>query len=79
MPRKAREKSPESVYHIMCRSESEFLLFRDDEDKDYYLGLLKKDTLIYTNAAYMHIVSWITISTCILTLKALTYQNLCIA
>jgi len=39
MPRKAREKSPESVYHIMCRSESEILLFRDGEDKDYYLGL----------------------------------------
>lgn len=44
MPRKARVKSPESVYHIMCRSVSEFLLFRDDDDKDYYLDLLKKYT-----------------------------------
>ncbi len=42
MPRKARQKDPNAVYHIMCRSESEFLLFRDDGDKEYYLGLLKR-------------------------------------
>lgn len=42
MPRKAREKSPDSIYHIMCRSVSEFLLFRDDDDKVYYLTLLKR-------------------------------------
>jgi len=42
MPRKAREKSPDSIYHIMCRSVSEFLLFRDDDDKAYYLALLKR-------------------------------------
>lgn len=42
MPRKAREKSPESIYHVMCRSNPEILLFRDDDDKDYYLFLLKK-------------------------------------
>ena len=42
MPRKAREKAPDAVYHIICRSVSEILLFRGDEDKDYYLGLLKR-------------------------------------
>jgi REP element-mobilizing transposase RayT len=42
MPRKARDKSPDCIYHIMCRSVSEFLLFRDDEDKAYYLALLKR-------------------------------------
>ena len=44
MPRKAREKHNEAIYHIMCRSVSEFLLFRDDDDKAYYLGLLKRFT-----------------------------------
>lgn len=42
MSRKARVKSPESIYHIMCRSISEILLFRDDQDKEYYLCLLKR-------------------------------------
>ena len=54
MPRKAREKSPESVYHIMCRSESEFLLFRDDEDKDYYLDLIKRYTDKYKCSLYAY-------------------------
>ena len=44
MPRKARQKHSESIYHIMCRSVSEFPLFRDDDDKLYYLGLLKRYT-----------------------------------
>jgi putative transposase len=42
MPRIARAKSCESIYHIMCRSISEFNLFRDDDDKNHYLDLLKK-------------------------------------
>jgi len=54
MPRKAREKSPESVYHIMCRSESQFWLFRDDEDKDYYLDLLKRYTDKYKSILYAY-------------------------
>lgn len=40
MPRCARIKGPENMYHIMCRSISEILLFQDEEDKDYYLNLL---------------------------------------
>lgn len=42
MPRIARIKAPEYIYHIMCRCISEVLLFRDDNDKNYYLDLLKK-------------------------------------
>ncbi len=44
MPRKARQKHEEAIFHVMCRSVSEFLLFREDADKDYYLGLLKRYT-----------------------------------
>ncbi len=42
MPRKARQKHEEAIYHVMCRSMSEILLFREDEDKDYYLMLIKR-------------------------------------
>lgn len=42
MPRAARVKSPDSIYHIMCRSISELNLFRDDDDKIYYLSIIKK-------------------------------------
>lgn len=42
MPRKAREKDPYAIYHIMCRSLSELLLFKCNEDKSYYLQLLKR-------------------------------------
>jgi putative transposase len=41
MPKKGREKSPEAIYHVMSRSPSEILLFRDEDDKDFYLGRLK--------------------------------------
>jgi REP element-mobilizing transposase RayT len=54
MSRKARQKSSDSVYHIMCRSVSEFLLFRDDDDKDYYLGLLKRYTDKYHCKLYAY-------------------------
>jgi putative transposase len=42
MPRAARNKSTEAMYHIMCRSISETDLFRSDEDKTRYIFLLKK-------------------------------------
>jgi putative transposase len=42
MPRMARRKSKYSTYHITSRSISEVDLFRNDEDKDHYLYLLKK-------------------------------------
>jgi REP element-mobilizing transposase RayT len=41
MPRMARQKRPEAIYHIICRSLSEANLFRDDDDKNEYLKILK--------------------------------------
>ena len=54
MPRKARQKAPECIYHIMLRSVSEILLFRDDEDKDYFLGLLKRYVDKYRCSIYAY-------------------------
>lgn len=54
MPRRARLKSPESMYHIMCRSVSEILLFRDEEDKEYYLELLVKYKERYKCSIYAY-------------------------
>jgi putative transposase len=41
MPRCARIKSFDSIYHVMCRSISEVDLFRENKDKEHYLNLLK--------------------------------------
>lgn len=54
MPRKAREKNSQSIYHIICRSISEFLLYRDDSDKNYYLLLLKRYTDRYQCSLYAY-------------------------
>jgi putative transposase len=54
MPRKAREKHSEAIYHIMCRSISEILLFRDEEDKDYYLVLVKRFNEKYKCKTYAY-------------------------
>lgn len=42
MPRTARIKNPEAVYHVMARSITEFDMFPKDEDKNHFLDLLKK-------------------------------------
>jgi putative transposase len=42
MPRTAREKSPDAMYHIMSRSISELDLFRDDEDKKRYMNIVRR-------------------------------------
>lgn len=54
MPRKAREKNSHSIYHVMCRSISEILLFKDDSDKDFYLHLLKRYTDRYRCSLYAY-------------------------
>lgn len=54
MPRRAREKSPQAIYHIMCRSISEIPLFREDDDKDYYLKLLKRYNKKYHCSLYAY-------------------------
>lgn len=42
MPRVARIKTNNSMFHIMIHSISEIQLFNDSEDKDIYLSLIKK-------------------------------------
>lgn len=42
MPRIARQKSGDSIYHVMSRSISEVDLFKDDEDKVVYLSKIRK-------------------------------------
>jgi putative transposase len=54
MPNKAREKSPEAIYHIMCHSISEVDLFRNDDDKVYYLELLKRYKNKYKCSIYAY-------------------------
>ncbi|WP_243108609.1 hypothetical protein [Clostridium rectalis] len=41
MPRCARMKSNDSIFHIMIRSISELLLFKNNNDKDTYLSFMK--------------------------------------
>jgi REP element-mobilizing transposase RayT len=54
MPRRPREKDSIAIYHIICRSISETLLSRDDEDKDYYLRLLKMYSSKYKCSVYAY-------------------------
>ncbi|HHX60863.1 MAG TPA: transposase [Epulopiscium sp.] len=54
MPRAARLKSLNNMYHTMFRSLSEFDLFRDDDDKVKYLELLKKYQYKYGFAVYSY-------------------------
>lgn len=42
MPRTARVKSCTAIFHIMVRSISDIKLFKEDDDKNKYLGLIKR-------------------------------------
>jgi putative transposase len=52
MPRLARVKTPQSIFHIFCRSISEVDLYKDDDDKRFYMGLFKKYQNIYHFKVY---------------------------
>ena len=52
MPRKARIKTHESIFHIICKSISEVNLFKDAEDKKMYLLLIKKYKVLYNFKLY---------------------------
>ncbi|HHU49708.1 MAG: transposase [Caldicoprobacterales bacterium] len=54
MPRKAREKHELAIYHIISRSCSEVLLFREEADKEYYLLLLKRYKEKYKSSVYAY-------------------------
>ncbi|WDC83582.1 hypothetical protein PL321_13055 [Caloramator sp. mosi_1] len=55
MPRMAREKSYDSIYHIMVKSISEVNLFKDDDDKINYINFIKKHRN-NLNLLFIHIV-----------------------
>jgi len=42
MPRAARIKSTDSIYHIMVRSVGETILYKEEADKNKYLALIKR-------------------------------------
>ena len=52
MPRKARIKTSDSIFHVMCRSISEVTLFKSDDDKLMYLSLVKKYQKVYEFKVY---------------------------
>ena len=54
MPRIARIKSEDAIYHIMFRSISELDLFKEDEDKLKYLSLIRKYQLKYKFKVYAY-------------------------
>src|SRR6056297_3648075 len=54
MPRTARIKSGDSIYHIMVKSVGGTNLFRSDMDKDMYLGIIKKYQKIFDFKVYAY-------------------------
>lgn len=56
MPRHARKKSPECVYHVMVRSVGGAMLFNSDTDKDKYLDLIKKYQDIFMFKVYAYCI-----------------------
>jgi len=52
MPRMARVKTEEAIFHIMCKSISEVQLFRDGDDKKKYISLVKKYKQLYKFKIY---------------------------
>jgi putative transposase len=47
MSRKARFKPEHAIFHIICKSITEVTLFKDNEDKEKYLSLVKKYKTLY--------------------------------
>ncbi|WP_425448834.1 transposase [Dethiothermospora halolimnae] len=54
MPRTARKKSCDSIYHIMVRSVGDSKLFKENYDKDMYLGIIKKYQKIFDFKVYAY-------------------------
>ena len=54
MPRIARQKTFESIYHVMCRSISEIDMYTDDDDKLKYIFYIKKYQRIYKFKIYSY-------------------------
>jgi putative transposase len=52
MPRLARKKTEDAIFHVMARSISEVNLFKNDSDKLRYLALIKKYQKLYNFKVY---------------------------
>jgi len=52
MPRTFRLKSDDSIYHVMCKSITEVDLFKNADDKEMYLSLIKKYKILYDFKLY---------------------------
>jgi REP element-mobilizing transposase RayT len=52
MPRVARIKNDQGIYHIMVKSITELLLFKDEADKQKFMELVKKYKTIYNFKLY---------------------------
>lgn len=54
MPRSARKKSEDAIYHVMARSISEVDLFKSEEDKKQYMKILKEYQIVYNFRVYAY-------------------------
>jgi len=54
MPRLPREKTKESIFHVMVRSIKEVPLFRENKDKEQYMNILKGYQKIYGFKVYAY-------------------------
>lgn len=54
MPRTARIKLENGIYHVMVKSLSEILLFRSDDDKEFFLKLFNKYQKAYMFKIYSY-------------------------
>ena len=56
MPRCARVKEKDAIYHVMVKSITEIPLFKKDDDKNEYLNLMKKYQTIYGFKVYAYCI-----------------------
>ena len=54
MPRLPREKTEESIFHVMVRSIKEVALFKEDKDKEMYMNILRGYQKIYGFKVYAY-------------------------
>jgi hypothetical protein len=55
MARPLRIQYPGAVYHVTCRGNERRDIFRDDEDRRTFLGLLTRSLNIYTVNLYAYV------------------------
>ena len=55
MPKQPRELSESGYYHVVTRGVGGMIIFEDDEDREQYLGLLKK----YRDQLDCRVIAWV--------------------